>query len=382
MMMNWSISAMSSAIRTPILRAAILLLTALLSGITASHNQPALGARMVWAHSAQAAVSTLYLPLARYTACSPPPGASYEGVRKKKHEILRPLQCPFVCLDVAWGLERTSIQQHRIRKLEVHYAYQTPAPQTDPCSLTTQLSRRTGGRGYELWQSNGSLAGTLRVSANGPQTAAGDIWFLQDVNGTLFALVDQSQQSTALWSSDGTAAGTRRIKDFAPGTSASNYTALPTMANVNGKLVFALYPAAQPPGTRSGAIWSSDGTTAGTIPIKEQLSHTLSAAVTCGTLYFSAKATDSAGQGDELWQSDGTAAGTFQVQDIAPGSADSRPLHLTAVAHQLFFSADVATSGRELWALPIAHTATVGPTPSIPLPHQIFLPHTQIDASC
>jgi ELWxxDGT repeat protein len=240
----------------------------------------------------------------------------------------------------------------------------------------------TSGRGYELWKSDGSPASTLRVSANGPQTAAGDIWFLQAVGGTLFALVDQSQQNTALWRSDGTAAGTRRIKDFAPGTSAAYYTSLPTMANVDGKLMFALYPATQSPGLRQGEIWSSDGTTAGTILIKEQLAQTPAAAVVCGTLYFSATATGDAGQGDELWQSDGTAAGTTLVQDIAPGSADSNPLHLTAVNHQLFFSADDGINGRELWALPLAHTVTAGPTPAIPLPHQIFLPHTQIDASC
>jgi ELWxxDGT repeat protein len=240
----------------------------------------------------------------------------------------------------------------------------------------------TSGRGYELWKSDGTAAGTLRVSATGPQTAAGDIWFLQEVNGAVFALVDQSQQNIALWRSDGTAAGTRRIKDFDPGTSASYYTSLPTIASVDGKLVFALYPATQLPGLRNGAIWSSDGTSAGTIPINEQLAQTLPPVVVCGTLYFSARATAGAEQGDELWQSDGTASGTILVQDIAPGPADSSPMHLTAVAHQLFFSADDATNGRELWALPIAHTATIGPTPAAFLPHQVLLPHMQVDASC
>jgi ELWxxDGT repeat protein len=88
------------------------------------------------------------------------------------------------------------------------------------------------------------------------------------------------------------------------------------------------------------------------------------------------------GRGFELWKSDGTTAGTTQVQAIAPGLAGSDPRSLIAVGRQLFFSANDGTSGRELWALPIARSASAGPTPALPLPHQIFLPHTQIDASC
>jgi ELWxxDGT repeat protein len=204
------------------------------------------------------------------------------------------------------------------------------------------------------------------------------------VNGILFVLADQNQQSAALWSSDGTASGTRRIKDFPSGTSVFDVTPLPTMANLNGTLLFALYSAGPTPTSRVGALWKSDGTTAGTVPIDEQLYHALSWTVACGKLYFggTSAAEGASPQGLELWQSDGTTAGTFQVQDIAPGAAGSDPRSLTVVGRRLFFSADDATSGRELWALPIEHTAVVGPTPAIPLPHQLFLPHTQIDASC
>jgi len=216
----------------------------------------------------------------------------------------------------------------------------------------------------------------------GPGGIAPNVAVVEMGGVAYFSAAAKSFDGTALWRSDGTAAGTRRIKDFDPGTSASYYTSLPTIASVDGKLVFALYPAPQLPGLRHGAIWSSDGTSAGTIPIKEQLAQTLPPVVVCGTLYFSARATAGAEQGEELWQSDGTASGTILVQDIAPGPADSSPMHLTAVAHQLFFSADDATNGRELLALPIAHTATIGPTPAVFLPHQVLLPHMQVDASC
>jgi ELWxxDGT repeat protein len=172
------------------------------------------------------------------------------------------------------------------------------------------------------------------------------------------------------------------VKQFDPFTSAADITSINTMANINGKLVFALYPAIGA-GNRGGAIWASDGTMAGTVVIKEQLKHMLAMATACGKLYFSALPTYNADNtGWELWQSDGTAAGTVQVQDIAPGGAGSNPGSLTVVGRQLFFSADDGTNGRELWALPLALPAPAGPTPGIPLPHQIFLPHAQSDLRC
>ena len=56
-----------------------------------------------------------------------------------------------------------------------------------------------------------------------------------------------------------------------------------------------------------------------------------------GALFFSA---DGAGAGHELWKSDGTEAGTVMVKDIYPsGSNSSEPQHLTNVNGTLFFQA-------------------------------------------
>lgn len=56
--------------------------------------------------------------------------------------------------------------------------------------------------------------------------------------------------------------------------------------------------------------------------------------------------------GRELWRSDGTSLGTFLVRDICPGSCGSRtsyPQTLRAVGDWVFFTANDAVHGLELW---------------------------------
>jgi len=57
---------------------------------------------------------------------------------------------------------------------------------------------------------------------------------------------------------------------------------------------------------------------------------------------------DDAVHGRELWTSDGTSAGTTMVRDINP-AAGSEPHWLTAVGGVLYFAADDGTAGVELW---------------------------------
>ena len=53
-------------------------------------------------------------------------------------------------------------------------------------------------------------------------------------------------------------------------------------------------------------------------------------------IYFRA---ETAATGTELWMTDGTADGTHLVRDIAPGSDGSFPTRLTVAGSRLFFSA-------------------------------------------
>ncbi|MDB6140440.1 MAG: hypothetical protein JWO94_3512, partial [Verrucomicrobiaceae bacterium] len=57
----------------------------------------------------------------------------------------------------------------------------------------------------------------------------------------------------------------------------------------------------------------------------------------------------SGGEGRELWKTDGTTAGTVLVKDINPGNQSSSPLILGVVGSVAFFTANDGVHGAELW---------------------------------
>ncbi len=63
--------------------------------------------------------------------------------------------------------------------------------------------------------------------------------YLTDVNGTLFFRAADGESGYELWKSDGTTAGTVMVKDSTPGSVGSNPKDL---TNVNGTLYFRSEP--------------------------------------------------------------------------------------------------------------------------------------------
>ncbi len=92
-------------------------------------------------------------------------------------------------------------------------------------------------------------------------------------------------------------------------------------------------------GTNGYELWKSDGTSAGTVLVRDILlgaygSNPRSLTNVNGTLYF--QATDGS-SGYELWKSDGTSAGTVLVHDIQSGANSASPGYLTNVNGTLYF---------------------------------------------
>lgn len=156
-----------------------------------------------------------------------------------------------------------------------------------------------------------------------------------NVGGTLFFTAAAGNKGNELWKSDGTTSGTVMLKDIAPGAADSNPHFL---TNVSGNLFF----------VARSVLWASDGTHIGTRFVSGVSGAVNLANLTNvgGKLFFTA---DDEVHGAELWVSDGTAAGTKLVKDIRTGSATSYPDDLTDVNGTLFFSARDATHGHELW---------------------------------
>jgi len=130
---------------------------------------------------------------------------------------------------------------------------------------------------------------------------------LTNVNGTLFFTIYDTASGHQLWKSDGSTAGTVMIKNtYAAGNSNVSFN----LTNVSGTLFFRA-------DTGSGGLglWKSDGTAAGTVLLKNADPAYLTSVN--GILFFTL--------GAELWKSNGTAAGTVLVKAIHPGSFASNP---------------------------------------------------------
>jgi ELWxxDGT repeat protein len=200
-----------------------------------------------------------------------------------------------------------------------------------------------GSSGNELWKSDGTSEGTVRVSDIRAGNAGSFPKELTDVNGTLFFTADDGSSGNELWKSDGTSEGTVRVSDIIPGAS-NSYPR--NLTDVNSTLFFTTSD-----GSSGNELWKSDGTSEGTVRVSDinpgfRSSSPLWLTVFNGTLFFTA---DDGSSGNELWKSDGTSEGTVRVSDIRPGSAGSYPRDLTVFNGTLFFTADDGSSGYELW---------------------------------
>jgi ELWxxDGT repeat protein len=192
------------------------------------------------------------------------------------------------------------------------------------------------GSGPALWQSNGTNAVKVKnivPYASGIYSTDYNDFFCV-VNDVLYLNASTANKGFELWKTNGTAAGTALVKDITAGTESSNPAFL---TNVNGTLFFSI---------SNYQLWKSDGTANGTVIVKNNISSSDSylfteRCVADGKLFFNTE--------HLLWVSDGTDAGTHQVADNSLNGV-SNVKNLVAADNLVFFNGTTDKYNAELYA--------------------------------
>ena len=211
--------------------------------------------------------------------------------------------------------------------------------------------------GRELWSSDGTVGGTVLVKDVRPGPLDSGIGNLTNLNGQLTFTANDGVNGNELWSSNGSPVGTALVRNIR----LSGFSANPnSLTNVNGTLFFAATTGSIGSLAQT-ELWKSDGTTAGTVLVKDIAEDSLTTFPSSapsqltnvnGLLMFTAAdyyVANNGTNGRELWRSDGTTNGTFLVKDINPGPGSSNPAGLTNIKGTTYFSANDGSSGIELW---------------------------------
>ncbi len=195
----------------------------------------------------------------------------------------------------------------------------------------------SAGLSSEVWRSDGTTAGTFRIGSPGTRGR------LIVHGNTLFIATPYG-----LWKSDGTPAGTVVIRDDICASDSPGHFA------VMGDALFFVggpRPSSPLPSCGDYELMQSDGTPEGTFMVKNiaanpwsggSLGYYTFLTVVDNTLFFNA---DDGVHGRELWKSDGTTEGTVLVKDIYPGVVSSLyPVPFAVMDRTLFF-----VTGHSLW---------------------------------
>lgn len=196
------------------------------------------------------------------------------------------------------------------------------------------------GGARSLWVTDGAPGGETLLKSN----VARDPLDAIDLNGVLiFAVSNDANDAIEIWRSNGTDTGTVLVTTV--------------QANPNAGLSFTQFGAALfffVVTNTTYEVWKTDGQVGGVTQRVATINSATGGAVASGTrfvpfngaLYFIA---NNGVNGYELWRSDGTETGTFMVKDVYSGSESGAAYPLVASSDRLFFIGADGATGYELW---------------------------------
>ncbi len=234
------------------------------------------------------------------------------------------------------------------------------SPASTPGSFVTNTSITLGSYvifiaddgldGDAVWSSNGTTSGTVLLAAGDPQQF---VSFTNSQGNDEVYFVTFSP-TPALWETNGTVAGTSIVKQL-PSSSYSYYYNITSQLTVVGNQLFFI----SSDGNNGEDLWVSNGTTAGTSVVKDIVGHNTSygnyyyslnvqyMTAAAGKLFFMA---DDPNGGIDLWVSNGTTAGTTVLMDFNPSTSYMPPIsNLTAANGALYFSGNTGSDGAQPW---------------------------------
>jgi ELWxxDGT repeat protein len=217
-----------------------------------------------------------------------------------------------------------------------------------------------GVHGPELWRSDGTLQSTALVKDITPKVSNGFPYYSSltgtNVNGSLFFVADDGVHGNELWKSDGAGQSTQMVKDIFSGNNL--YDSPESLTSMNGAVLF----------VADQALWKSDGTAAGTVPIHlpppfDDTNFLFNLTNVNGMLFF-------AHSNGTLWRSDGTAQGTiqlgaFHVEECYKCGYDPGIGTFWNVHGKLFFNANDG-QGYKLWTSDGTPQGTVAASGIVP----------------
>src|SRR6185369_8544489 len=177
--------------------------------------------------------------------------------------------------------------------------------------------------GAEIWRTDGTAAGTVRVTDVCPGRCGSNPGQPVVFKGRIWFAAEDGVSGRELWQSDGTPGSERPLVDLCPGPCSS---APQDLAVWGDRLLFTIETPEQ-----HRALWTSDGTAEGTVALAD-FGYPVTAVFAIlpgsvrtvgGAVFFNVVREVSY----ELWRSDGTAAGTRPLlADLGSELADTTPI--------------------------------------------------------